>query len=385
MTSAACTRFLLTGAAFCLCTAAGAVPSIRSQSPPGPALRIWIVGSPYDEDIPRTRLPPDMRRAAARLGMTLNLEAFPAQNFATTFRDAVASRSAPDVLVISNFAIIDGMPLNGGKFDGIGEDPLIRAHLIQVTGAFDSLLGPARGWVFIFAGSRNHDAAHRFALAQSSCPSGFSDTALPAELGDVVTDVVPAYLKGDAARLLPHADPERLASDGFLLEARAVGRVRPCGLVGTGKLAFVLVEASYEAERKIGHAPLALALRRQGAGWQLLVAARDPETTNGFMKEMTPARAFAERQDRSLPPPLPASLLLPADGQFPLPSNGTGFGTFTWRPSSSANVAFELVEFAYQNMPAWSSPFRAGIQTCARSRPAGCGRHGTRGAGGSGR
>src|SRR5688572_7063609 len=123
MTSAACARFLLTGAAaFYLCTTAGAVPSTRSQSPPRPALRIWIVGSPYDGDIPRARLPLAMRRAAARLGMTLNIEAFPAQNFATTFRDAVASQSAPDVLVISNFAIIDGMPLNGGKFDGIGED-----------------------------------------------------------------------------------------------------------------------------------------------------------------------------------------------------------------------------------------------------------------------
>ena len=45
----------------------------------------------------------------------------------------------------------------------------------------------------------------------------------------------------------------------------------------------------------------------------------------------------------------PAQLLSPENGQVPIPDAGQRFGNFTWRPSPSANVVAQIVEFAYQN------------------------------------
>ena len=47
--------------------------------------------------------------------------------------------------------------------------------------------------------------------------------------------------------------------------------------------------------------------------------------------------------------PAPAMLLSPADGDSPRPSNGQGFGFFTWRSSPSEDVVAEVAEFAYQD------------------------------------
>jgi hypothetical protein len=55
------------------------------------------------------------------------------------------------------------------------------------------------------------------------------------------------------------------------------------------------------------------------------------------------------RLDRERVPPAVAepATLLTADGVLPQPSPGQRFGDFTWRPSQSAGVIFQVAEFAY--------------------------------------
>ena len=75
-----------------------------------------------------------------------SIDAFPPQGFADRFFAAVRDGTAPDVLVFDNFGILKGITTGLGSFVGIGQDPVVRNQLVQVTRSFDELLGPARGW-----------------------------------------------------------------------------------------------------------------------------------------------------------------------------------------------------------------------------------------------
>jgi hypothetical protein len=68
--------------------------------------------------------------------------------------DALRRNTAPDVLGFDNMGVLEGITSALGKFEGIGQMPTIRRDLIQVTGAFDGLLGPARGWTYLFAAGK---------------------------------------------------------------------------------------------------------------------------------------------------------------------------------------------------------------------------------------
>jgi hypothetical protein len=112
-------------------------------------------------------MPPALAREAGSRGCCLSIDAFPAQAFADRFFASGRSGSAPDVLVFDNFGTMDGIVTKLGTFVGIAQDPVIRNQLIQVTGSFDELLGPARGWTFLFTSSANYAAARELALRTS--------------------------------------------------------------------------------------------------------------------------------------------------------------------------------------------------------------------------
>jgi hypothetical protein len=342
---------LVVGVTVSLLAAAPAafVTADRTQGPALTPLRVWFVGSPHEGDVPTPRVPLALKRDLAEHGLTLRGEAFPARNFAARYLDALERNAPPDLLVISNFGTIDGIEIAGEKFDGIGEDPRIRQTLVQITGAFDSLLGPQRGWVFASSGSVNHAAVKRFSTAASACPAPADGIALPPDLARIVPEIVTAYLRADGSALLAHTDPERLASGGFLLEARSVGPIQSCEWVGNDRLAFVLVRASYEADGRTGRTPVVLVFRKPAAAWQLLVAARDPITTGQFMRQAGSFfRGLRHSTDASgrLQAPL---LVSPPDGAFPPPASGQRFGAFRWRSGASDDAVVEIGEFAYQN------------------------------------
>jgi hypothetical protein len=290
-----------------------------------------------------------LNEESIRRGFGITVAAFPAEGFATTFRDAVTRNEAPDVLVFDNHGVMSGITTALGKFEGIGEDPRLRPHFVRVTGAFDELLGPERGWTYLFAFSPNHEAAKRLALRTPDCPSGSSGPKPEDELIQIVPKVATAYLNGDESSLGAYSDPDRLpAKPSATPESVAVGAVATCGVWGNGKLAFASANASYEADTKIGHSAVLLVFRKPAAQWQLLAAARDPVSNGRFLKEIASLPALLASDERGGTFPASATLLFPSR-EFPRPSPGQRFGVFTWRASASDDVVAEIAEFAYHD------------------------------------
>jgi hypothetical protein len=294
-------------------------------------------------------VPLALRQEWTRRGFQISVEAFPAQGFAATFFDAVSRNAAPDVLVFDNIGVIEGITTPLGKFEGIGQDPAIRRDLIKVTGAFDELLGPGRGWTYLVSSSPNHAAARTLALRTPGCPNGSSGPVPQGELVEIVSRVATAYLERDVIGVQTYSDPDRLPAVTSGPETLHVGALRVCGIWGNDRLAFALVNTSYDAETRVGDTAVLLVLRKPLFKWQLLVAARDPISTTTFVGDVRSVNDLlvSEGQTRTLPPP--ATLLSPVDGRFPQASGGQRFGAFRWRASPSDDIVAEIAEFAYQD------------------------------------
>ncbi len=322
-----------------------AIPSATK----GETIRIWKIGSPHSGDTPRATLPPSFVRESAQQGVGFIVETFPAKGFSKVFSDALRANAPPDLLVIDNMGVIDGITTALGRFDGIAQDPTVRRDLIRVTGAFDELLGPQRGWTFLFVTSPNHRAARTLSLLAPRCAARPAEPTFSDTLRDMVPKLAAAYLERRESDLLPSADPERLTMTSVGPESVNVGLVRTCRLWGNTRLAFASVKASYDADTTIGHAEVLLVLRRPADRWQLLVAARDPVSNDKFLREAQGLSALQADNARAETPAQPATHLAPADTEFPVPAAGERFGTFTWLSSASEDVIAEIGEFVYKN------------------------------------
>jgi hypothetical protein len=329
------------------CTAFAVLLLVTPQAQTATTIRIWKVGSPHTGDTPPTGMPPALAREAGIRGWRLSIDAFPAHAFAGRFFAAARAGSAPDVLVFNNFGIMKGITTELGTFVGVGQDPVTLTQLIQVTSSFDELLGPERGWTFLFTSSANHAAARELALRTPRCAGASSARSLPADLA--VAEVAAAYLAGDNASILRYADPERLSGLRPNVEPVTVGGVAVCGGWGNERLAFVTVNASYQADTTVGHASLLLAFRKTASLWRLLVAARDPVSNRRFATLLPAPSKMLARNIPAGPVPMPATLRSPQDGRFPVPANGARFGDFAWQSSTSEDVVAEIAEFSYQD------------------------------------
>ena len=331
------------------CLAFAITLSPVSSAQTGDAIRIWVVGSPHRGDTPRTPLASRLREESTRLGYRLSVETFPAQGFATTFFDAVARNDTPDVLVFNNFGVMDGITTGLGRFKGIGRDHPLRQHFVKVTGAFDELLGPERGWTYLFALSPNYTAARMLALQAPQCPDASTTPTVSGEPGRLVSNLAKAYVEGDTIGVQTYSDPDRLPAGEETRQITSVAAVRLCGMWGNDRLAVASVNAAYEAQTMLGHARVLLVLRKPALQWQLLVAARDPISNNEFVKAAPRLTALLTSSAQSGALPIPATLLSPTTGNFPRPQSGQRFGSFRWRSSPSDDVVAEIVEFAYDD------------------------------------
>ena len=122
-----------------------------------------------------------------------------------------------------------------------------------------------------------------------------------------------------------------------------------CGGWGNERLAFVTVNASYQADTTIGHASLLLAFRKTSSLWRLLVAARDPLSNRQFVTLLPGLSKLLARDIPAGPLPASATLRSPENGRFPLPANSARFGDFEWQSSPSDDVVAEIVEFSYHD------------------------------------
>lgn len=336
-----------------------AVLCTGSSATTGDTIRVWKVGSPHRDNTPAATVPFALSQEATRRGFRITVEPFPARGFAATFSDAVTRNAAPDVLVFDNYGVMGGITTERGKFQGLGEEPALRRPFLRITGAFDEFLGPERGWTYLFRSSANHEAARALALKAPECPNGSSGPTLLGELGEIVPSVVTAYLRGDALNLQTYSDPDRLSGGGPSAgpagewsrseRIQRVGVLRPCGLWGNDRVAFVSVNALYEAETTLGHTPVLLVFRKPAAQWRLLVASRDPISNGAFVTDVPSVTATLAGDGQTRALPIPATLRSPVHAASPSPSGAQRFGTFTWWSSPSDDVAAEIIEFAYHD------------------------------------
>jgi len=330
------------------CAALMLLLAVDAQAQTANVVTVWKVGSPHREVVPAANIPPALAREAARQGLRLHVEAFPAAGFAARFFEAARRGTAPDVIAFDNMGVLNGITTELGTFTGIGQDTSVRRNLIQVAGAFDELLHPQRGWTFLLTSSPNHKAARALALRPPACLNRPNE-AERSDVAELAVDIVTAYLKGDFGPIQHHLDPERLAGFESRQKPVRVGSVRSCGVWGNDRLRFAWVNASYEGTGVVGQSPVLLIFRKPASTWQLLAVARDP-VSNGVFVNQVPVMADRLAQEPiGGRPSEPAVLLSPADGAFPQPAAGQRFGDFTWRPSPSADVIAQIAEFAYHD------------------------------------
>ena len=312
------------------------------------AIHIWVIGSPYEDRLPAVPAAVRLREEAAARGYEVAIERFRARGFAAVFALAVARGVAPDVLVFDNFGIMDGITTPLGRFVGIGKDPTRRPQFTKVTGVFDELMGPRRGWTYLFELSANHDAAKQLALRAPACSTAGQASSLHEDLVQHATDVSTAFLKGDTIGVQGFSDPDRVPPTQRTRGATNVGGVRVCGTWSTDRLAIATVNAAYESDDALGDARLLLVFRRPADRWQLLVVTRDPISVGPFANDAPRLIArLSGDQRRTGVLPMPATLVAPATGQLPRSRPSDHFGVFEWESAASDDVVAEIAEFAY--------------------------------------
>ena len=217
---------------------------VRSSAATVETVVVWKVGSPHVGDTPNHVVASSLREESIRRGLQLAVDAFPAKGFAARLLDAMTRNAAPDILVFNNLGVVKGITTRLGRFEGIGEDARIDRDLVAVTGAFDELLGPERGWTYLIASSPNHSHARTLALRPPTCPNGSSVPHLPSDLAELVPTLVTAYLDGNEVAVGAYVDPDRLSTARPGREISSAVELQPCGLWGNDRLAFVSVTAS---------------------------------------------------------------------------------------------------------------------------------------------
>jgi thiol-disulfide isomerase/thioredoxin/outer membrane lipoprotein-sorting protein len=314
---------------------------------------VWKVGSPDRGDTPDTAIPPDLEQAAEQKGLKLTVQAFPAKGFVQQFFEAFRNGQDPDVLAINNYGIIKGITTPLGDFTGIASDEAIHEKLVKVTESMSGLevdsFGHSKGWEFLVSSSRHFEAAKLLALRHPECDRRWELAPLTQDLEDSVVAIAHAYLEGDKKSLSSWEDEERLHADVGEPRHFNVLEMKGCRYWGDERLTFVPVVSSYELSKALGQVSLLLTLRKQAARWQLLAASTDPISLSRFPEGIPKLMGLLQQGQAPGTAPVPARLLAPADGQFPVPAQGQRFGDFVWQPSTSSNVVAEVIEFAYKD------------------------------------
>lgn len=340
-------------------------PAAQSPAAPGGnrVLVVWSVGSPASNETPDSKVPLNLERKAESMGLRLQIRAFPAREFAQEFQNAFAAHREPDIIAVENAFTIESPSNNPYGVNGIASDPDVRRSLIQVNGSLHDLAGHRGGWQYLISTSEHAEAARRLALRAPECDaSPIAETPLPPDLQKAAVRITDAYLHAPA-EMEAYDDADRLTTEGVRLDSVNVRETKACGHWGNDRLTFVSVVSTFEREDPrgqpspisnthgplIGQMPILLVLRKQENQWRLLAASSDPWSTGDFLGQIPVFSRLLGQPAVEETGPAPATLLLPEDGQVPVPDAGQRFGNFTWQPSRSGTVVAQIAEFAYQN------------------------------------
>jgi hypothetical protein len=219
-------------------------------------IRVWKVGSPHTGDVPDTTAPFDLQKESKTIGMKLNIEGFPAKGFAAKFFDAVERHEEPDILVINNYGIIDGIDTPLGHFAGIGTSNQIKDSLVSVSGSLNEFKGSEGGWQFLVSTSRNYQAAKSLALRQPHCDSASQMT-------------LEQVRKNDAEELHRYALKYVLDSNTFHVGLGSDFSIVICGFWGNRNLAFLDSIVTSESEKRLGWTDVLIIMEKKAASWEL--------------------------------------------------------------------------------------------------------------------
>jgi hypothetical protein len=326
-------------------------PSVTSSHYVEDAINIWIVGSPHADNVLSSELPSEIAGNARDLGFRLEVKVFPAKGFSETFFPAFEAGSGPDILVMDNYGHIEGITTALGNFVGIASRAKVRDSLVSVSESFS---GFGQGWQFLFTNSRNHENAKAWAMAGPKCKPEFAESVsrlAPSEADGVRTGAISAgyaYLTCNKESMASISDKSRLGS-GCIDQKNPyfAKNVNICGIFGTEKLGFVALVASFSNDKSVGQKTLLAALRKPLEKWQLLTITEDPvsvELLAGPLQTLAKSLIVAGTSGQQAPD---AAELMTPDWTFPSPSSADRFGDFLWKPSASADVVGEIIEFEY--------------------------------------
>ena len=319
-------------------------------------LTIWKVGCPHYGGIPPDDLPDDVRTRAEAAGLLCEVRSFPAEGFHLIFAEAVRESRSPDLLVVGNYGILEGIVTDRGAFTGVS-DFLRKGDLIYVSCVFNSLLGPQGGWVHLVKPSPNHARAAELASARPPVPASWPADVFPGDTGDVrrvAHAAAEAWLNVRADLLWPMLDPEHLVMRG---EGGEPGNdtidMEVARVWGNHCLAFCGLVARWPARNNaLGGGFLVAALRRSDDGpWRVLFVSADPITVE-HLNEAVPK--LAGDLVGEAPPVLPVRITYPEDGEYPDiqpddvngPGDDARFGFFKWSREHDKTPLAEVVEFA---------------------------------------
>jgi hypothetical protein len=241
-----------------------------------PVILIWAVGSPHRGDTPPAMIPPELQSDAEKLGLQLELKAFPAQGFADRFFRAWLVNEEPDILAIDNWGLIEGIRTDLGLFQGIGSEKKVRDSLIKVSQSLTALV-PRGGWQLLISSSRNHAAARSLALRELKCDPAIL-SQIPQNDGrpgnDITTaseSAAEAFFKNDLNALNKLAGGKYPEGALNLVNQNAnIRQIKTCGMWGNQRLAFVNTLVLFERGPMIGHQQLVTIFAKQNSSWQLL-------------------------------------------------------------------------------------------------------------------
>lgn len=293
-----------------------------------PNIRAWKVGSPHKGDIPDSTPPFDLQREANKMGFNLSVEGLPANGFAARFFEAIEKHEEPDILVIDNYGIIDG----------ISTSSTIKNSLVFVAGSLKEFESDRGGWQLLVSTSRNHQAVKSLALRQPHC-----DPELKTTLEEIPKTI--------AAELHKYTLKYILESDLFKVRLGSDFSIAMCGFWGNKNTAFLHSIVTYDAEKKLGWSDVLVIMAKKDSSWELINLGGNVD----LIKELNKG---AKLVDASPDPPLQNDFKIigPADGaKFPrFPTQAS----LEWEWSGDVNsIACYLIESQFESNKRWSESY----------------------------
>lgn len=304
-----------------LCSLAGLVlcptAADAAQKNTEQVIRVWKVGSPHRGEVPDVRMPEDLSRKAKELNCRIEVRSMPARDLYGLLTLAFATNDEPDVLVIDNMGLIEGIKTQLGSFDGVGRDPRVRTSLLMVSEAFRSLESTP-GWQYLFKTSRNFAQAKLLAMMEPECKLAYGKSGswtgdVQANLEKTAIAAATAYFRHDFSALDALVGGRYLVDSDLLRQPTStISRNRICGGWGNQRLAFINTVTQFENETTVGYGNLLEVLTSTGGQWRLLSLSSDPR----IIARLQQAEFVLKPTSDSDPQLEPPTLIGPADGAF---------------------------------------------------------------------